>query len=146
MSAADGLKVDILGAGFMGLYCVRYYETIAGGFYPQGVADYPRGRELVTIVANYLASVAVLVFHYHSTLIECPCFACAGVFVSFVNIPDAATLISVNICLRSLCVVVNCFHIALLLLSYTLFVTGCFRYPTTWINPPCTKYSIPPQL
>ena len=87
-------------------YCVGYYETIAGCFYPQGVTDYPRGCKLVAIVAYYLTSVAVLVFHYHSTLIECSCFACAGVFVSFVNIPDAATLISVNICLRSLCVVV----------------------------------------
>ena len=87
-------------------YCVRYYETIAGGFYPQGVADYPRGCKLVTVVAYYLTSVAALIFHYHSTLIKRSCFACAGVFVGFVNIPDAAALICVNVCLCSLCVVV----------------------------------------
>ena len=87
-------------------YCVGYYKTIAGGFYPQGVADYPRGRKLFTIVAYYLASVSVLVFHYHRTLIKRSCLACAGVFIGFVNIPDAAALICVNICLRSLCVVV----------------------------------------
>ena len=120
--AADGVKVAILGAGFMGLYCVGYYETIAGGFYPQGVADYPSGCKLVTIVAYYLASVSVLVFHYHSALIKRSCLACAGVFVGFVNIPDTAALICVNVCLCSFCVCVQCFHIALLLLGYTLFL------------------------
>ena len=88
----------------MGLYCIRDYETIAGGFYPQGVTDYPRGCELVTIVAYYLTSVSVLVFHYHSAFIERSCLACAGVFICFVNVPDAAALICVNVCLCSLCV------------------------------------------
>ena len=85
-------------------YRVRYYETIAGGFYPQGVTDHPGGCKLVTIVAYYLTSVSVLIFHYHSTLIKRSCLACAGVFVGFVNIPDAAALICVNVCLCSLCV------------------------------------------
>ena len=74
-------------------YCIRDYETIAGGFYPQGVTDYPGGRKLVTVVAYYLTSVAVLVFHYHSTLIERSCLACAGVFICSVNIIYIAALI-----------------------------------------------------
>ena len=94
-----------MGCGLVLSYCVRYYETIAGGFYSQGVTDYPRGCKSVTIVAYYLASVSVLIFHYHSTLIKRSCLACAGVFVGSVNIPDAAALICVNVCLCSLCVV-----------------------------------------
>lgn len=95
---------------------IRNYETIAGGFNPERVPCYPCDCEKITTMRYYSITVSAFALHHHPAGIVCACLFGAWLSVCLIQAVNVAVVVGVDVCLRFLGVVVECFHCFVILL------------------------------